>query len=184
MNNLLRAFLFSLIVPCTLGAQSANKADSLIAELNYATNDSVKAVLCRKIFSEFILSNMDSAEIFAKQELELARKIASKRLEGDANEDMARIAWQRNDLATALNFLQSTLEIREKDKDKKGIANCENNIGIIYWNLKNSEEALEHYKRAMIMRVELNDSSGIASSYGNIGLVYREMGKLDSADAY
>jgi len=173
----------TLLLPCFSFGQT-NKIDSLKAATEETDNDSSLAATYRRLFTTYVVSDMDSAELFLREEMNHAKKSGINRLIGDANEDYARIAWQRNQMTDALTYLQATLGIREADKDLKGIANCENNMGIIFWNLKNIDEALEHYRKAMAMRIALNDSSGIAASYGNMGLVFRQTGKLDSADLY
>lgn len=180
----LRILVLALLLPCFSYGQTSNKIDSLIAATDKTDNDSSLAVTYRLLFTTYVVSNMDSAEIFLAEEMNHAKQSGINRLIADANEDYARIAWQRNQMTDALTYLQTTLGLREADKDQKGIANCENNIGIIFWNMKNVDEALEHYRKAMAMRIVLNDSSGIAASYGNMGLVYRQTGKTDSADLY
>lgn len=180
----IRILFLTLFIPCFSIGQSTGKIDSLLESTDKTDNDSSLAATYRRLFNAYVVSDMDSAEIFVEQEMNHAKMSGINRLIADANEDYARIAWQRNQMTDALTFLQTTLGLREADKDQKGIANCENNIGIIFWNMKNVDEALEHYRKAMAMRIALNDSGGIAASYGNMGLVYRQTGKIDSADLY
>jgi tetratricopeptide (TPR) repeat protein len=175
--------IFLLLFPFVSFSQQA-KIDSLLNAAEDAETDSAIANIYRKLFNTYVVSDMDSAEIFLALEMEYATKAGNTTMIADANEDYARIAWQRNKMPEALGYLQTTLSLREKVGDNKSIANCENNIGIIYWNMKNTDEALKHYRKSMAMRIKLNDSAGIAASYGNMGLVYREIGKMDSADLY
>ncbi len=176
--------IFLILIQLTSFAQQKAKIDSLLEVAEDAETDSAAANTYRKLFNAFVVSDMDSAEIFLALEMEYATKSGKPTLIADANEDYARIAWQRNKMPEALGYLQTTLSLREKVGDQKSIANCENNIGIIYWNMKNSDEALKHYRKSMAMRMQLNDSAGMAASYGNMGLIFRESGKADSADLY
>lgn len=175
--------IFLFLLPTIAFSQKA-KVDSLLNAAEEAETDSAIAKTYRQLFSTYVVSDMDSAELFLALEMEYATKAGNTTMIADANEDYARIAWQRNKMPEALGYLQTTLSLREKIGDEKAIANCENNIGIIYWNMKNTDEALKHYRKSMAMRIKLNDSAGIAASYGNMGLVYREIGKIDSADLY
>lgn len=173
-----------LLLPSSSFSQQKAKVDSLLSAAEEAETDSAAANTYRKLFNTYVVSDMDSAEIFLALEMEYATKAGNQSMIADANEDYARIAWQRNKMPEALGYLQATLSLREKVGDEKAIANCENNIGIIYWNMKNTDEALKHYRKSMAIRIKLNDSAGIAASYGNMGLIYREVGKIDSADLY
>lgn len=149
-----------------------------------AKDDSLQTITYRRLFTHYVGSNTDSAELFAKLELKTAINAGLKRCEADAYEDLARISWQRSNLNDAIEKLQNAQRIYESLNDQRGVANCENNIGIIYWNLKSPDQALQHYRNAMVVRIATNDSSGVAACYGNIGLIYRETGKIDSADLY
>lgn len=180
-----RYFLLSLlIIPGILAAQDRRKIDSLQSALEATEDDSALAITSRRLFNAYILADIDSAELYANSEMAYAKKSGITRYEGDAFEDLARIAWQRNQLPDAIKHLQSSLEVREKENDQRGIANCENNIGIIYWNMKSLDKALEHYRKSLAMRLQMNDSSGIAASYGNISLIYRDMNNDDSSYYY
>lgn len=175
--------IFLFLLPAIAFSQKA-KVDSLLNAAEEAETDSAIAKTYRQLFSTYVVSDMDSAELFLALEMEYATKAGNTTMIADANEDYARIAWQRNKMPEALGYLQTSLSLREKIGDEKAIANCENNIGIIYWNMKNTDEALKHYRKSMDVRIKLNDSAGIAASYGNMGLVYRAIGKIDSADLY
>lgn len=181
INWLLPVILF---LPELITAQNRHKIDSLQSALETASNDSARAITNRRLFNAYILVSIDTAEQYANAEMEYARKSGVKQFEGDAYEDLARIAWQKNQLPDAIKNLQASLEVREQENDERGIANCENNIGIIYWNMKSLDKALEHYRKSLAMRQQMNDSSGIAASYGNISLIYREMNNDDSSYYY
>lgn len=176
--------LLFLLVTCISFAQNRRKIDSLQSAIEIADDDSSRALTYRRLFNAYILVNIDAAEMHANTELEFAKKSGVLQFEADANEDLARIAWQRNKLDEAITRLQNSLEIREKLNDEIGIANEENHIGIIYWSMKLPEKALEHYRKSLAVYQRLDHTKGIASSYGNISLIFGDLGKPDSAEYY
>lgn len=176
--------LFVVFLCSQLLAQDRHKIDSLKSVVESSDDDSVRAVTYRRLFNAYILVSIDTAEMYANSEMEFARKSGIVRYESDAYEDLARIAWQRNQLDGAIAHIQSALAIREKINDQRGVANSENHLGIIYWNMKSHDKALEHYRRSLAMFQQLKDSSGIAATFGNISLIYSDMGKEDSCEFY
>lgn len=91
----------------------------------------------------------------------------------------------KNELDTALRYLQESYNIFLKDKeiDRNEIATI-GNLGKVYAMQGELDKAIELFNKTLSLSEERNDTHGMALAIANIGGYYREMGNYSTAIEY
>lgn len=166
-------FILILLWPFSLTFSQSRTLDSLQNALVHAGNqkDNIKILL--ELCWEYRFINADTARVFGKKALELAKKIENIELEVEALHNIGVTHEAQGDYTDALSFELQALEIRNKIKDEARTANTLNNIGIIYDERGEPEKSLKYYFRAREIYERLGDQSKIAMVISNIGIVLK-----------
>ncbi len=123
----------------------------------------------------------DSALLFARQGLDLSRKIGYKKGEGDCLTRLGVVLWYNGKYDLALSYLLNSLKIREEINDRSGQLASLNDIGIIYSDQNDYVKALTYHFKAKAIAESLHDKNGLSSVLSNIGNCYIKLSKIDSA---
>ncbi|TGE23681.1 hypothetical protein E5K00_00270 [Hymenobacter aquaticus] len=175
-------FLVFLTAPGAALAQSP-ALDSLRELARQPQSDSSRVLLLCSISDQYWARRTDSAEVYARRALALARRTGYQHGEGEALNRLGAALRERN-LARALELFQQSLRIAEVRHDVPLQAQNLRSIGIIYVYLRDQQQGLSYYFRALRLGRQLHDQRRVVLELSNIGLAYDLFNQLDSAQYY
>lgn len=172
-------FLFSI----NFYAQQ-KKIDSLKNILPTLT-DTILVNVLDEISWEYKYVNMDSAFLYSKKALALAKKINNQKSIGNSYNTLGSNYEYISKLDSALFYYKKSLAYKNKLRDSIGIANTLNNIGIVYDEQGDYVQSLQNYFKALRI-YENNESSfdRIPMVLVNIGIVYKKQKEFDKVLEY
>lgn len=165
-------------------ATPENKIDSLLRIANSSKHDSIRVNAFLEISGVIIYSSPDSAFIFAKKAMKIAKK--SKNIKGEIQaENMFGNCYQRKgEYELSLKAYSKCLKLSEKINDLKGLSQATNNIGIVYTNQGEYAKALDAYQKSMEFERKRKNKNGEAEALNNIGVIHYYMGNMDQTIKY
>ncbi|RIY10782.1 hypothetical protein D0T11_08960 [Hymenobacter rubripertinctus] len=164
-------------------APHRSSVDSLQLLLAQARTDSSRVELLYRLSDQFWASDTDSAAVYARRSLALARRTGNRRGEGAALNRLGA-ALRESNLAEALRLFQHSLRIGQQLRDTSLQAQNLRSIGIIYVYLRDRQVGLAYYFQALRLDRLLHDERREVVELSNIGLAYDLYNQLDSAAYY
>jgi tetratricopeptide (TPR) repeat protein len=127
----------------------------------------------------------DSTYSLALQELELARKIRSKRWQGRAL-SLLGLVWRfRSDYIRALQQYEQSAALLEQAGDWNALASVYGSIGDVYRLQSDFPKALASINKSLLLAEKTGDRKKVADGYVSLATIYYEMpGNNDQARAY
>ncbi len=173
MKSYFRIILFVIISQFIVLPSVAqnNEIDSLLLVIKSNKHDSCKVNAYALLAKKMRRSSMDSAIQYARQGIQLAKKINYPKGLAECYNNLGNVCKNQSNLVEALNYHQKALKIRDSINDKKGIGKSYNNIGVIYFILKNDSLAMRYYLKSLEIKQEIGDKKGLSFCYNNIGNV-------------
>jgi DNA-binding SARP family transcriptional activator len=125
----------------------------------------------------------DTAEAHRCFETTLRLAIEDGTVRGQASSfhQLARLAFQRHDMATALDLFHRGLAIDQASGNKEGMCWAHCRIGQALHATDQHDLALSHLNRAAWFAQEIGEVSAQARSLREIAAIHRERGELDEA---
>ena len=161
---------------------SKNVIVSLKKELDQYSGDYTQQLsILNSLSISYRKVSPDSSMYYAKQALELSKKMKSEKEKGDALQNLGIAYFYANDFKKSLDYLYQSLKIREKMADSDKIGHTLNSIANVYFNLNNVSEALKFYKRSLSLARKFGDKKREASILINMGSLYGSNGRIDTA---
>ena len=157
--------------------------DSLRHLLRLPQTDYDRVLLLCQVSDQLWTQNTDSAAVYARQALALARRTHYRHGEGEALNRLGA-ALRESNLAQALELFQQSLRIAQATHDRALEAQNLRSIGIIYMYLRDKRQGLHYYFQALKLGQELQDERRIVLELSNIGLAYDLFNQLDSSRMY
>ncbi|HBH47728.1 MAG TPA: hypothetical protein DDX98_03775 [Bacteroidales bacterium] len=157
------------------------QSDSLKALLDSSQISEQQISLKLSAADEFMNSNIRESLLLAKQALEEAKRINSKRLTGEANLATGNYYGYMGMSSEALNHLHEALDIFSELKDPTKRIQALQLIGNVYRLSKEFELALDYYLEVGEYAEKELDSLLIIQSLLACGAVYGNISKMDSA---
>jgi two-component system NtrC family sensor kinase len=154
--------------------------DSLLQLLTQARPDTERVMLLCQVSDQLWTQRTDSAAVYARKALALARRIGYRNGEGEALNRLGA-ALRESNLAQALELFQQSLRIAQATHDRALEAQNLRSIGIIYVYLRDRRQGLAYYFRALKLGKALHDEHRVVIELSNIGLAYDLFNQLDSA---
>ena len=163
-------------------AQLHNKplVDSLIATLPYQKEDTNKVLVLHDISFYYGKLSPDSGISYAQKELVLARKIAWKKGEVKAYNNLGNSLNNKSNYPSALTNYFTSLRIAEEYNYKVEISKELGNISLVYQAQKKYDKAIEYEIKALQF-VDSTNKLGLAASLSNLGVSYYLQGKAKDA---
>ncbi len=174
-------FLIILLISINLFSQA--NIDSLETQLEIVSGKERIEVLNELVKAYDTVSYIKSLD-YAKQALELTKKIKSKEDVAASSDRIGRIYYYLDNYDKSIEYFINSLKIREKIGEKIGISQSYNNIGVVYLNIKNYDKALEYFLNSLKISEEISDTEIIAKNFINIGIVYMQLNNYDTALEY
>lgn len=165
-------------------AQQNTLADSLLREIQTATEDSLKYNLFQRLSMAYESTNSQFVIDYAEQALALAEKMKDKgRMVSSLN--VIGIGYKKKgDLNTSLDYFSRGLEICKANNLTDQQTQFLNNIGLIHANRGDLNEAMKYYHEALNLLDEEQDKLAVANLINNIGIIYFEQGNQEEALGY
>lgn len=158
----------------------SNEGQRLAKELD--NQEALMSALLTAGLAHMRLGNALESREYLEQSRELARRIGSFKGEGDAENYLGTVYFERSQFDRALQHYVKALELRKTIDDKVGMSKTINNMGRVHHKLGNYDKAIELFREALRVKPE-NDQSGRVNTLNNLGLVYRSKGNIPSAMA-
>lgn len=147
--------------------------DSLIKALPAQTNDTAKARLYNRIFSELSYVDVNEAMLYARTGL--AHSIKMKWPKGIAvfHNNIGMAFSGAGNFDSARNYYESALKAYEELGDKFNMTQTYNNMGAAAQNIRaDFSTAAQYYFKALQLAESLNDSTLLSLSLSNISRIY------------
>lgn len=122
------------------------------------------------------LGELDAAQGWAQQALDLAQRSLDARAEQRASHLRGAIAWQRGAVEEAEAHFQRALELARTLGDADAQARAFNNIGILQHLRVSPEAALASYQPALAAYQQAGNVRGMAETYHNMAISLRTLG--------
>lgn len=175
----LKLLFVCVFICCATFAQS--NRDSLISALKNAKNDIDKAALLNAVSDSYKTSDPSKMTEFAKQALDLSRRIRFKTEEGNANLNLGNANIILGNYPIALRHFLDAQQIFETEiasgikteAIKKGLAKAYGSMGIVFSEQSNYAKALQFHLKAVRIYEQLGELEKTARIYNNIGIVYQ-----------
>ena len=154
--------------------------DSLRRLLARPQPDTARVLLLCQLSDQLWTQRTDSAAVYARQALVLARRIGYRHGQGEALNRLGA-ALRESNRARALELFQESLRLAQATHDQPLMAQNLRSIGIIYVYLRDRQQGLAYYFRALKIGEQLHDERRVVIELSNIGLAYDLFNQLDSA---
>ncbi|UOQ73155.1 tetratricopeptide repeat-containing sensor histidine kinase [Hymenobacter cellulosilyticus] len=186
MRKLLPILFFSFwTLFGTLAQAQSPQTAGLRAALAGARHDTTRVLLLADLSATYRYSRFDSVLWYARQGLQLARKIEYAKGEGRCLSRLGILMGERGNLPQALRIDLQALQLHEQSHDLEAMARTLNQMGLLYHALEDYRPALSYYFRAKrIYEQGFGDDSQLISVLTNLGASYEGRGQLDSAQYF
>ncbi len=180
--------LFStlLIALTALNAKAQFNVDSLLLvwkDKSQADTSRLNA-MDELTWTHYKTTDLDSAQYYGQQMLDLARKKGLAKYEGIALQLFGVIQYRKGNPDEAREYFNETLEIRKKLGDKREIGRSLSMISNCYARQAEFIIALDYYERALALFEEIGDKELAINMLSTIGRTYGQLGNYDKAIPY
>lgn len=167
---------------CSTAIASVPRYDLVGLGIGIQDDSTTVIALNRKGF-ESRLSNPEQSLDYAKQALELARKLRYRNGEAEAYRIMGIAKYYLNETEKAIADYLSALSLFKAENNLLGEARVYNNIGNLYLGA-DYDKALEYFEMAHLIAEKLNEKELLANVFLNIGNIYVRKKKYNQALTY
>ena len=166
------------------GAESfRHTIDSLRTELNKAKADTTRARLLAEAGSCYYDTDADSALLYARQAVDVARKTSDLKLKLKCKSLLATTISERN-IPKSMRMLLDVLQQAEQISYRWVIEDCYNNMALLQFYLENYPQTVMYFKRARQMALEDGDSQYASHLSAEMGSAFLGLHQADSARHY
>lgn len=167
----------------TAFGQNRSTADSLLKVVEN-TDASQLASVYSDLCWEFRMIQQDSAAMFGRKAIYLARKFDQSKALAQAYNDYSIILIDKARFEAALTYLDSSLHLVKEADDSSRLAAIYNKIGIIHQLRGHLKEALSNQMAALTIYRKLNATYETGQCLNNIAIVNKDLGNDSIALAY
>ncbi len=164
--------LLFLVVSTPNGAFSNNKIDSLRVEYKNSTSPEEKLELLQQLCGKTKYSDFETALIYGKKGIELAKQLEDLYKEGELKNDLGLGYSNQFDFKQSLKYFTEAETIFRSLKNDEMVGVVYNNIGLLYNGENNYGKELTYHHKALDIFEKYDLPSRKAMSYINIGKVY------------
>lgn len=175
----MRTLLCLLLIAGASAAQAQSLADSLIASLPAAPDDTSRLKLLGDIAWEFYGKDRDRALQYAGEALSLAQRMDDPARLAQACSDLAAMYGSFGGSEEALAYYQQALEIRDRLGLEEKAAGTRSNLAALYFRLGKVQQAIDMQLQALRVFEARGMAVPLAQAYGNLANYYGEI--LDGA---
>lgn len=167
----------------SIGKAQSPQTRALRLALRQASTDTARVLLLADLAATYRYSRYDSVQWYARQGLDLARRIGYRKGEGRCLSRIALLLGERGNLPQALRVDLQALHLNEASQDLEGKARTLNQTGLLYFALDDYRPALQYFFRAwrLYQHLPARDTSQLVSVLTNMGASYEGLRRYDSA---
>ncbi len=176
--------LISFLLVNTGMAQQNPLADSLLREIQTATEDTTKYNLFQRLSASYETTNPDFIIEYANEALSIAERLKDKERIANAINLLGIGYKKKGEFIRSLEYFEQGLELARQSDLEANIPQFLNNIGLIHANRGDLNEAMKYYLEALQLIEGKGDQLAIANLINNIGIIYFEQGKKTEALGY
>ncbi|REH56735.1 tetratricopeptide repeat protein [Tenacibaculum gallaicum] len=130
------------------------------------------------------LNELEDAQKYALEALEVGEKIGNTRIEGKANNQLFKLHFRLKDYEKALFYIKRSEELFTDPNDANSTIAIKSNIAGVYFKLKQYNKALEQFSEALKVGQSAKDPKTIVSVFNNIGYTYLEAKRFEEAENF
>lgn len=160
----------------------AKEARQLAGTLNYTAGYSKAYGMLGTYY--FVMSDLDSVELYFNASLKAAREINDAELLAEAWNRIGVLRYYTSSADSTLAALLRTVHYLEQLDDESRLSSVLNNIASTYSRQAEYEKSLSYFMRVLEIDEKANNRYGIARVKGNIGGVHFELGQFETALQY
>ncbi len=171
----------------TLGTQAQNPikiVDSLKEVLATKPDKPKRAKLLADLTWYYAMINSDSAEVYGKASLDLARELGDAAVIAQAISDFAVVKYTQGAYDATIQKYKEALAIREKLKDENGIASLHFKMGTVYHKKTQLDSAMSYYLKALKYYEATGNKVLTNSAQSNIGALHFNQKNYSEAMSY
>ena len=154
-------------------------------------DDTIRVKLLNSLASTYFQTSTDSLNHYSLQALQLAKKIAYRRGEADAEANQASWYRLKGDYTTAINKLQHAIKIYEEQHNLISAGDNYLEIAQVYKDMGGDSKTLEYInkgiyysKHAYNLFKDIHDTIGLVESLNECGILYRDIAKSNGRKDY
>lgn len=174
MSFFYKSLLLFLLLYSTVsfGQERQHTIDSIKLSIQRVKSDTAKARALIQLGDLYYSSDPDSALIFLKEGMALAKSASDQKLIADGNLIEGLAYWAKSDHFSALEYYLLAKEGFESAGDNKGLIRSLMNVGYAHYVLDNHDEAIRYTNEGLQLSLASprKDSIRIAGFYHNLGL--------------
>ncbi|WP_440120743.1 tetratricopeptide repeat-containing sensor histidine kinase [Tenacibaculum sp. Ill] len=130
------------------------------------------------------LNELEDAQKYALEALEIGEKTENTRLQAKANNQLFNLHFILKDYEQALFYIKRSEELFTDPNDPNSIIAIKSNIAGVYLMLKQYNKALEQFSEALALGESAKDPKTIVSVLNNIGYTYLEAKRFEEAEKF
>lgn len=166
------AFLSFFVVVNVFSQNPVRIIDSLERQLKIEKDNMGRAKMMADLTWYYSMVNTDSAYVYGKKSINLAKKIGDSTLIAQALSDFAVVNYSKGDFRKALDYYKKSLIIREKKNDSTGIASLHYKIGTAFHKKTELDSAMIYYLKALKFYEDTGNEVLANSAESNIGALH------------
>ncbi|MEO9513323.1 MAG: tetratricopeptide repeat protein [Flavobacteriaceae bacterium] len=139
-------------------SQRERNIDSLLTVYGNSVNDSTKVNTSLEIVSHYMYKNIDSAKLYAKRELVIAKDIKYLFGQMRANHQMGIISYHNSVYDSAVYYYNNSLDIAKKLNNLKQQTRVGHSLAIVEFHQGNFEGALITNDKNLELSEQMDDS--------------------------
>jgi tetratricopeptide (TPR) repeat protein/class 3 adenylate cyclase len=160
--------------------QALHYYDKLIVILEKQGDDTEKAKTLLKQSSILeLVGRWDESEEFARQALEVARKVNQNKLLGRANDALGYLLMLKGRYEEAHGYLETAAAFFGSSHDDRGISKVYGHLGTLYFRKGKYEDAKLYFIKSIQIAQRYSHTSSLAQIVATLGLTYMNLGKYD-----
>lgn len=173
-----KVFLILPFVSCTLAYSQPNQEtiDSLEYILSASKNDSVKSRTYSRLYYNYVDSDINKAEEYAKRKLEFANKLNKAQFQAAAHRLMGSHTAAQGEFVKAKRHLKLSIQYSEQVRDTLGIGDALTSLGIVYDRLGDHVSSIDTYQKALKICEKYDDKESISLILTNMGVLHSNQG--------
>lgn len=146
--------------------------DSLVADFNNATIDTVKVNILNEIAWEFAPTNFEKSILYSDSAQTLAKEIGWAKGEAIAIKNAGDALRYNGKVVESIIKFETCLPILQRLNDQNEVARVYNHLGLANRGLSNLEKAFEYYTKALNIYEKQNNEEGQLKGYTYLGVLF------------
>lgn len=182
-----KVFILVLMVNLLAGTKFAKSQHHNIRQLKQAlaeSQDTTRVNTYSELAWQYINIDLDSAQMYGRKAVQLARQIDYKRGLAQALNDLGIVWYYQAALDSAHHYFQQSLQIYQSLGHVRGIGAAYNKLGIIAKSRGQLAKAVDYFTRSTTYFDSLDLAPELAANYNNIGTLYYDVNDYDKALQY